>query len=138
MSTGAALTLTERRSVKPWATSSPPTHELMLRELESRTAMTELIQQIRRDELPTGHLMATAAAMGKAMLDAERALQTGRLTIVDAPCWEAMGAAYIELSRLRTAMATRVDAPDMQTPEKESSNTSRASRCSPSSSTKAS
>jgi hypothetical protein len=93
------------------------THELMLRELESRTAMTELIQQIRRDELPTGQLFATVAAVSKALLDAERALQFGRLTIVDAPCWEAMGAAYIELWHLRTAMAARADAPDMQTPE---------------------
>ena len=70
----------------------------MLRELESRTAQTEVIQHIRRDVLPTaqlvGQLMATAAALGKATLDAERALQIGRLTIVDARCWEAMGAAY--------------------------------------------
>jgi hypothetical protein len=94
------------------------THELMLRELELRTALTEAIQRIRRDELPTGQvMMATSAAMGKATPDAERAFQIGILTIVDAPCWEAMGAAYVELSRLRTAMAARVDAPDMQSPE---------------------
>jgi hypothetical protein len=97
------------------------THELMLRELESRTTQTEVIQHIRRDVLPTaqlvGQLMATAAALGKATLDAERALQIGRLTIVDAPCWEAMGAAYVTLNTLRRAMAARVDAPDMQSPE---------------------
>lgn len=94
------------------------THELMLRELESRTAQTEAI---RRDVLPpeqlAGQLWATAAALGKATLDAERALQIGRLTIVDAPCWEAMGAAYFALNDLRGAMAARVDAPDMQSPE---------------------
>jgi hypothetical protein len=97
------------------------THELMLRELESRTTQTEVIQHIRRDVLPTaqlvGQLMATAAALGKATLDAERALQIGRLTNVDAPCWEAMGAAYVTLNTLRRAMAARVDAPDMQSPE---------------------
>lgn len=97
------------------------THELMLRELESRMAQTEVIEHIRRDVLPSaqlaGQLMATAAALGKATLDAERALQIGRLTIVDAPCWEAMGAAYVALTSLRRAMAARVDAPDMQSPE---------------------
>ncbi|MFV8172475.1 MULTISPECIES: hypothetical protein [Mycolicibacterium] len=97
------------------------THELMLRELELRTVQTELIQCIRQDRLPgdelTAQLMTGTAAFGKATLDAERAFQIGRLTIVDAPCWEAMGAAYFELSNLRRTMAARVDAPDMQTPE---------------------
>ncbi len=97
------------------------THELMLRELESRTAQTEVIQHIRQDLLPTGQLMgqlmATAAALGKATLDAERALQIGRLTIVDAPCWESTGAAYVALNSLRRAMAARVDAPAMESPE---------------------
>jgi hypothetical protein len=97
------------------------THELMLRELESRTAQTEVIQHIRQDVLPCGQLVgqlwATAAGLGRATLDAERALQIGRLTIVDAPCWEAMGAAYVALNSLRRTMAARVDAPDMQSPE---------------------
>lgn len=62
----------------------------------------------------SAQLWATAAAPGKATLDAERALQTGRLTIVDAPCWEAMGAAYVALNSLRRAMAARVDAPEMR------------------------
>ncbi|SLD66875.1 Uncharacterised protein [Mycobacteroides abscessus subsp. abscessus] len=94
------------------------THELMLRELESRTTQTEMIQHIRQDVLPSaqlvGQLWATAAALGKATLDADRALQIGRLTIVDAPCWEAMWVAYVALSSLRQAMAARVDAPDMR------------------------
>ncbi len=97
------------------------THELMLRELESRTAQTEMIQHIRQGALPIGQLVgqlwATAAALGRATLDAERALQIGRLTIVDAPCWEAMGAAYVALNKLRRAMAAKVDAPDMQSPD---------------------
>jgi len=60
--------------------------------------------------------MTTGAALGTATLDAERALQIGRLTIVDAPCWEAMGDAYIALSNLRQTMAARVGAPDMESP----------------------
>lgn len=104
----------QRRAIGDIVTAA---HALMMCELESRTAITEVIQQIRQDESPTGQLMATAAAMDKATLDAERALQIGRLTIVDAPCWEAMGVAYVELSRLRAAMAARVDAPEMQSPE---------------------
>ncbi|AYJ06360.1 hypothetical protein O972_18170 [Mycobacterium avium subsp. avium 10-9275] len=80
-----------------------------------------MIQHIRQDVLPSGQLVgqlwATAAALGKATLDAERALQIERLTIVDAPCWEAMGAAYVALNSLRRTMAARVDAPDMQSPE---------------------
>src|ERR1700687_2835544 len=52
------------------------THDFMLRELESRTAQTEVIQHIRQDVTPTGQLMgqlmATGAALGKASLDAER------------------------------------------------------------------
>lgn len=97
------------------------THELMLRELDSRTVQAEMIQHIRRDVQPpaqlAGQLWATSAALGRATLDAERALQIGRLTIVDVPCWEAMGVAYFALNNLRHAMATRVDAPDMQSSE---------------------
>lgn len=94
------------------------THALMIRELESRTAQTAVLDHIRRDALPAPEvlatLMTTGAALGKATLDAERALQIGRLTIVDAPCWEAMGEAYITLSNLRQTMAARVGAPDME------------------------
>jgi hypothetical protein len=93
------------------------THELMVRELEMRTGLTELVECIRQDELPSEQALGAPVAMGKATLDAERAFEIGTLTIVDAPCWEAMGAAYIELTRLRAAMHARADAPDMQTPE---------------------
>jgi hypothetical protein len=58
--------------------------------------------------------MATSAAMGSAVLDVERAFQIGSLTIVDARCSEAMGAAYVALTRLRAAMTS---APEMQSPD---------------------
>ena len=93
------------------------THALMIRELEMRTALTELVEQIRRQEhfdVPAEQRMATSAAMGSAVLDIERAFQIGSLTIVDAPCWEAMGAAYLALTRLRAAMT---GAPKMQSPD---------------------
>jgi hypothetical protein len=80
----------------------------MMRELESRTFLTDLVDRIRSDQDGNIYFDPTtspAAAFGKATLDAERAFQIGSLSIVDVPCWEAMGTAYIELSRLRTAMA---------------------------------
>jgi hypothetical protein len=93
------------------------THALMMRELEMRTALTELVGQIRHQEhfeVPAEQLMAASAAMGSAALDVERTFQIGSLTIVDAPCWEAMGATYVEFARLRAAMT---GAPEMQSPE---------------------
>jgi hypothetical protein len=95
------------------------THEYMLCELEQRTIMDDLVEQIRQDRhiVAAEQVDAARKAVGRALLDVERALQIGRLTIVDAPCWEAMGGAYVELSRLRTTMAARVDAPEMQSPE---------------------
>jgi hypothetical protein len=90
------------------------THAALLCELEARTELTELIGQIRRDEMPTGQVFAKMAALGKAALDVERAFQIGSLTIVDPRCFEAMGAAYVALTRLRIAMKT---APEMYSPE---------------------
>lgn len=94
------------------------THALMIRELEARTAQNAVLNHVRRDALPTPEvlaaLMTTGAELGKATLDAERAFQIGRLTIVDAFCWETMGEAYITLSSLRQAIAARVGAPDME------------------------
>lgn len=94
------------------------THELMLRELELRTAQTELISHIRRPAIPTAEmaaeLRAAATALGSATLTTERAFQIGRLTIVDAPCWEAMGAAYIALTKLRQTMAAKGESPNMK------------------------
>jgi hypothetical protein len=99
------------------------THELMLRELEARTVLTDQIEQIRRGEWPTevttviDVIASPAAKFGRASLDAERAMQIGRLTIVDPPAFEALGVAYFALNTLRRAMAARADAPPMQTPE---------------------
>lgn len=97
------------------------THEFMLRELDSRTVHTELLQRIRTDQMPDanllGQLTAVTAEFGKATLAAEQVLQVGRLTIVDAPCWEALGASYVAFTRLRCTMAARVDQPPMKTAE---------------------
>jgi hypothetical protein len=76
-------------------------------ELEKRTIMTELVKQMRQQEhfdVPAEQFMAATAAMGSAMLDVERAFHIGSVTIVDAPCWEAMGTAYSEFDQLRSAM----------------------------------
>lgn len=42
-----------------------------------------------------------ARAAGTAHLALNHAFAMGRLTIVDAPCWEALGAAFFEFERLR-------------------------------------
>jgi hypothetical protein len=109
------------------------THALMLRELEMRTAMTPMVQQIRQlreqEDLDVpgeqliaaikamgAQLQAAMASLGSARLDADRAFAIGTLTIVDPPCWEAMGAAYIELDQIRSAMQAGA-ATEMQTVE---------------------
>ena len=95
------------------------THALMMSELEKRAVMTELVKQMRQQEhfdVPAEQLMAATAAMGSAMLDVERAFHIGSLTIVDAPCWEAMGAAYFEFDQLRSATKAG-GATEMQTIE---------------------
>jgi hypothetical protein len=85
------------------------THGLMMCELEKRTVMTELVEKIRQQahsDAPGEELMAAEKAMGSAMLGVDRAFAIGMLTIVDAPCFEAMGAAYFEFQRLRGAIKT--------------------------------
>ncbi|WP_099025951.1 hypothetical protein [Mycolicibacterium palauense] len=85
------------------------TNTLMVRELESRTALLDCVAQARTQDsldLSGEQLIATLAAMGIATLEAERAFQVGTLTVVDAPCWEAMGIAYVDLTRIRVAMAS--------------------------------
>lgn len=110
-----------------------PTHALMMRELEMRTGMTELVEQIRQirqqedldvpgEQLIAAvvamgeKLMAAIPAMGSALLDVERAFLIGTLTIIDAPCWEAMGAAAIEFEKIRSVMQVG-GATEMQTIE---------------------
>jgi hypothetical protein len=85
------------------------THALMVCELEKRTVMTELVNKTRQEEdidprAMGEELMAAERAMGSAGLSLDRAFGIGTLTIVDAPCWEAMGAAYFEFEQLRSAI----------------------------------
>jgi hypothetical protein len=101
----------QRQAVEDIVTA---THAALVCELEARTELTELIGQIGSDEAPAGQAFAKMVALGKATLDVERAFQIGSLTLVDPPCFEAMGVAYFALTRLRTAMKT---APEMHSPE---------------------
>ncbi|OBK56316.1 hypothetical protein A5656_19655 [Mycobacterium gordonae] len=84
------------------------TATVMLTELESRTYLSGLLERHRTGQ--PGHpdfdeTKTPTAALAKATLDAERAFQVGSLNIVDAPCFEAFGTAYVELTLLRKAMA---------------------------------
>ena len=84
------------------------TNALMLSELESRTFLTDLVERDREGKSGDPNFDRTktpVAGLAKSTLDAERAFQIGSLNIVDAPCFEAFGTAYVSLSRLRSAMA---------------------------------
>ncbi|OBB94976.1 hypothetical protein [Mycobacterium sp. 852002-40037_SCH5390672] len=96
------------------------TNSFMLRELDTRTAMTEMTQHVRHlmaqgqaaDSAQViaatkamGERLQTAmAAMGATLLDVDCAFSIGTLTIVDPPCFEAMGAAYIEFDAVGRSM----------------------------------
>jgi hypothetical protein len=85
------------------------THALMVCELDKRLVMTELVNKMRQEEdfdprAMGEELMAAERAMGSARLSLDRAFGIGTLTIVDAPCWEAMGAAYFEYGQLRSSI----------------------------------
>ena len=77
----------------------------MARELDYRRALSELaekaIQQQSFIDESGGEPMAATKAAGSAGHALDRALAIGTLTIVDPPCWEALGAAYVEFGRLR-------------------------------------
>lgn len=96
-------------------------HPFMLRELDMRTCLTEMLEQMRKlpqqadsgvpgDQLNAamrakgGEFRAAMAAMSSALLDVTRAFQVGTLTIIDAPCWEAMGDAAVELHNVGAVM----------------------------------
>jgi hypothetical protein len=84
------------------------TATVMVRELEARTYLKDLVQldqEGRSGDLDFDVTKTPVAALGISTLDAERAFQIGSLSIVDAPCFEAFGAAYFELTRLRQRMA---------------------------------
>jgi len=95
------------------------THEYMLRELEQRTLMEGLLEQVREDREIVTREESDAAmkASAKALLGVERALAVGRLTIVDAPCWEALGVASVDFSRLGAVIAAKADGRDMRDAE---------------------
>ncbi len=78
--------------------------EFQARELDRRRALDELAEMARQqqsfiDSTGGGSMPATKAA-GTAGLALDHAFAIGRLTIVDAPCWEALGAAYLKFDRL--------------------------------------
>jgi hypothetical protein len=82
------------------------THELVLSEYDLREAVTELLDEAAgrpHRELSDDHLAAVQGAMSRAVLGADRAFNVGRLTIVDATCFESMGVAYNEFVQLKGA-----------------------------------
>lgn len=95
------------------------THEYMSCELEQRTLLEDLIRQVREDRMIVTIEQSDTAmkATGRAILAVEHAFEGGRLTIVDAPCWQAMGIAYVDFSRLRAAMVAWATAPAVESPE---------------------
>jgi hypothetical protein len=95
------------------------TYALMMRELDQRLAMTDLIKQLRKDEqseMDAERMTAALTGLGGAFLDVERAFRIGALTIVDPPCWEAMGSAYFKFRELGSAFRSG-GAAEMQTIE---------------------
>jgi hypothetical protein len=80
-------------------------HQFLMREVETRFLFTEFIGHLRHrpDEIPPNgdQVLPSMGVMQAALLDVERAFQIGALAIVDARCWEALGIAYTELTRLR-------------------------------------
>jgi hypothetical protein len=90
-------------------------HGLALAEFDMRTFLTELIKQSHgASHYPVSdvQLMGASTAMSRALLDVERTFRVGSLTIVDAPCWEAMNVAYSEFRRIRSAFADMSESAD--------------------------
>ncbi|BBY41351.1 hypothetical protein MMAN_54850 [Mycobacterium mantenii] len=90
--------------------------EFQARELELRMAELELADRhahlqegVIDDNGPGPSPAAKAAATAGHVLN--HAFAIGRLTIVDAPCWEALGAATFEFERFR---ALKINAPGFQ------------------------
>lgn len=94
-------------------------HELRARNLDASLAFADLIELIRQDKLPPdgSQLWAATSASGDALLAAQRTILVGRLTIVDAPCWEALAVASAALDRVSSAIHSKIDEPPMQTPD---------------------
>lgn len=92
-------------------------HELRRCNLDASLAMADMIELIRQDQTPTDgtQLWATSSAQGDALLAAERAMLVGRLTIVDAPSWEALAVASAALDEVTSAIGSKAKAPPMKT-----------------------
>lgn len=96
------------------------TYEYRLRELDQRMLTNELVELIRKQESSTvlnEQLRAAAEASARASLGVERAFRVAQLTVVDAPCWEAMGAAYLMFDRVKSGLRSVGPNPQMATPE---------------------
>ena len=79
-------------------------HEIQLRILNLRRALTDLIEVMRQestDDLPaiSAEIRETESAYAVALLDMRRAFEIGSLTVVDAQCWQKMVAAASAFSR---------------------------------------
>lgn len=94
-------------------------HDLRRRNLDASLAMADMLELVRQGKTPSDgqQIWATSSALGDAILDAQRAMLVGQLTIIDAPCWEALGIASAALDKLRSVMNAKIDAPPMETVE---------------------
>jgi hypothetical protein len=77
------------------------THELLAREADFRHAMNDLANE---SEGKPGTDQARNH-LDRALLGLERAFNVGRITIVDSECFEAMGTAYNEFTKINTCFA---------------------------------
>ena len=86
--------------------------ELSMAQLELADRIVHLREGFIDDSGPGPSPTAKAAATAGHALN--HAFAIGRLTIVDAPCWEALGAATVEFERFR---ALKINAPGFQKAE---------------------
>jgi hypothetical protein len=84
------------------------THELLLRETDFSQAMGDLANEAGGNRIAHTQIanstMSLASLTGQ-MLGVDRAFNVGRLTIVDAECFEAMGIAYNEFVKVKDAFS---------------------------------
>jgi hypothetical protein len=83
------------------------TYELTLRVYAFRDVNEELMKESEGKEfrkVSDAELDEVSEQTNRALLDVGRAFNVGRLTIVDAECYEAMGEAFNNFAKLRTAL----------------------------------
>jgi len=83
------------------------THELTLRVYAFRDVNEELAKESEGKEfrkISDAELDEVSDQTNRALLDVGRAFHVGRLTIVDAECYEAMGEAFNNFAKLQTAL----------------------------------